>query len=57
MEMVSFTGCLINVCDRELERRKQEGEYAPKITEESTSNYQRKILPWEQIEVGSFLGC
>jgi hypothetical protein len=35
---------------RELARRKADGEYKSYINEESTSNYQRKILPWEQIE-------
>ena len=40
---------LINT-NRELERRKKEGEFNLQVNEESKTNYQRKILPWEQVE-------
>lgn len=40
-----FGGC------REFKRRKEEGEFQLVMNEESTQNYQKKILPWEEIEV------
>ncbi|CDW83820.1 rrna methylase family [Stylonychia lemnae] len=35
---------------KELEIRKENGTYQVNFNEESTQNYQRKILPWEQVE-------
>lgn len=35
----------------EFERRKTEGEFELVMNEESGQNYQKKILPWEEIEV------
>ena len=37
--------------NREFKRRKEEGEYQLLMSEESTQNYQKKILPWEELEV------
>jgi tRNA guanosine-2'-O-methyltransferase len=34
-----------------LDRRKEAGEFIPSVsTKEATSNYQRKILPWEKLD-------
>ena len=35
---------------RELQRRIDEGEFQLVLNEESSQNYQKKILPWEEIE-------
>ena len=35
---------------------KEEGEYNP-VYEEEQTNYQRKILPWEKLEVREFINC
>lgn len=38
------------ICYRALKQRQAEGNFNLQINEESQSNYQRKILPWEQVE-------
>lgn len=43
--LISYKFC------REFERRKTEGEFELVMNEESGQNYQKKILPWEEIEV------